>query len=260
MWYSTRANTSYCFVCSSPTSCTHTKLKNNPNPNSSSYGQAKISISWKVSLAKCVDSSPLVVGYSLEEDGGREGSRIICYVGSHKGMVVAVEGISTSFFFFSFSCFFFCLFHWILLISLLANDIILDGDVLWSCDVGARVESSPAVSNTGKFIYHYLVFHLFIFVLFFLYIVFISLNSHRYVGSYDGSLVCINCSLGTVDWKFQTGNQVKSSPYPENLSSSDSPPSLLPLSVPSFPIHPLTRLLFSFLFFSFSSLLFSSCS
>ena len=106
LWYTTRANTSYCFVCSSPTSCTHTKLKNNPNPNSSSYGQAKISISWKVSLAKCVDSSPLVVGYSLEEDGGREGSRIICYVGSHKGMVVAVEGISTSFFFFSFSCLF----------------------------------------------------------------------------------------------------------------------------------------------------------
>ena len=140
--------------------------------------------------------------------------------------------------------------------------------MLWSCDVGARVESSPAVSNTGKFIYHYLVFHLFIFVLFFLYIVFISLNSHRYVGSYDGSLVCINCSLGTVDWKFQTGNQVKSSPYPENLSSSDSPSPLHPLSVssPSPPsslrplfLHSLPHsppLFFSFLFFLFSSFLF----
>ncbi len=61
------------------------------------------------------------------------------------------------------------------------------GNAHWVCDVGARVESSAAISNDGL---------------------------HLYIGDYDGKLNCIDCTNGNIVWTYLAGHQIKSSPYP----------------------------------------------
>jgi hypothetical protein len=112
VWYTGRANVGYCFLCASPT-CKNERLHKYTGTTISSFGQSKINILWQVWLAKCVDSTPLVVGYSLGETNGteEESQKVMCYVGSHKGIVVAVEGTVALFlyFFFDFYLLFFTL-------------------------------------------------------------------------------------------------------------------------------------------------------
>lgn len=230
LWYASRANASYCFLCASP-SCSseslHKHISSSGGKNSSSSGTSKIIIEWKVGLAKCVDSTPLVVGF---ERSSKEGNRVVCFVASHKGIVLAVEGMQSWYISFSF----FLYVNALYLINTLLN---VNFYARWRSTLVMRCRGkSGKLASSLQYWQVYVSFASYntplsefpfgvplqvtvfaIFRTFFSYPSFLSkqyFESDSYVGDYDGNLNCIAIATGEIVWKYRTENQVKSSPYP----------------------------------------------
>jgi hypothetical protein len=98
---------SYCFLCASSSFCSHRCRRAVARFGNS---DSVLGIAWRAWLAKCVDSTPLVVARAGSENNRKEangdGDEVVCYVGSHKGIVIAVDTNGMAHFIFYFEYFY----------------------------------------------------------------------------------------------------------------------------------------------------------
>ncbi|XP_076467763.1 beta-alanine-activating enzyme-like [Babylonia areolata] len=111
----------------------------------------QLELQWTCDTGKCVDASPLV--------GRTRNGRVVVFIGSHSHRFFAVD--------------------------------LSSGAVLWSVELGDRVESSACLSPCGRRVV---------------------------VGCYDHRIYVLKVDTGEVEWQVTTGDVVKCSPVADPLS------------------------------------------